>query len=218
MYSLWVDQSLYFLRRNLHFASSIWAWVKTLWWKSQRSLKIDHGYCIFGCSAAIWFWLIHNYHLTVVGIIITIILIVIIPILKIYSYPGVDRTWYFQEYHYSNLGRWLKHPYSIYFRMIYTYINIFIYPIIIWLFINMYIYLSIYLYIPLYIYIYICTYLIIYPQKIYSILLDSIPEFLPVTWLGLDRPKIYEFHYKTYMDPYSIFLIYQSSKNNIYIY
>jgi hypothetical protein len=39
-----------------------------------------------------------------------------------------------------------------------------------------------------------------------------------VTWLGLDRPKIYEFHYKTYMDPYSIFLIYQSSKNNIYIY
>lgn len=60
MYSLWVDQSLYFLRRNLHFASSIWAWVKTLRWKSLRSLKIDHGYCIFGCSAAIWFWLIHN--------------------------------------------------------------------------------------------------------------------------------------------------------------
>lgn len=45
-----------------------------------------------------------QYHLTS-GIIITIILIVIIPILKIYSYPGVDRTWYFQEYHHSNLGR-----------------------------------------------------------------------------------------------------------------
>ena len=44
-----------------------------------------------------------QYHLTV-GIIITIILIVIIPIFKIYSSPGVDRTWYFQEYHYSNLG------------------------------------------------------------------------------------------------------------------
>ena len=33
-----------------------------------------------------------QYHLTV-GIIITIILIVIIPIFKIYSSPGVDRTW-----------------------------------------------------------------------------------------------------------------------------